>query len=270
MEDGGSKYFDWLAGGVDHSLPGNGGPDCSSFRSTTRWVWESVFLTAFSLAIAWWAYKSKRKESTVVITPEGKSSGLKQIGLVAHTLILGIQLGYKVASKQLVYILSPCHVVTALQVYLMAAPPSAFTGVVFETHLGLLNGAVAALLFPVLDTYVMPGEVELFWAQHIAMLLVPPLLAVQGGPFSAPMVGELGMALLSYAVFLLYHLLILQPVALLTRVNLDFVMCPAPNDPFHGPNYLLHHIWIQAVLIISVSQAFSLLLNKFSSKSKPE
>ena len=151
---------------------------------------------------------------------------------------------------------------------------------------------------------------ELFWAQHIAMLLVPPLLAVQvrlsayialswshvscfqGGPFSAPMVGELGMALLSYAVFLLYHLLILQvilvfvlffaivaafiseishishfksfrcllslscnnccfylymnlslkptlshftpslfgqPVALLTRVNLDFVMCPAPK-----------------------------------------
>ena len=46
------------------------------------------------------------------------------------------------------------------QVYLMAAPPSAFTGVVFETHLGLLNGAVAALLFPVLDTYVMPGEVS--------------------------------------------------------------------------------------------------------------
>ena len=41
----------------------------------------------------------------------------------------------------------------------MAAPASAFTGVVFETHLGLLNGAVAALLFPDLDTYVMPGEV---------------------------------------------------------------------------------------------------------------
>merc|ERR1719351_590857 len=115
----------------------------------------------------------------------------------------------------------------------------------------------------------MVGELGMALLSY-AVFLLYHLLILQGGPFSAPMVGELGMALLSYAVFLLYHLLILQPVALLTRVNLDFVMCPAPNDPFHGPNYLLHHIWIQAVLIISVSQAFSLLLNKFSSKSKPE
>ena len=57
-------------------------------------------------------------------------------------------------SKEKIHV-SPPH-----QVYLMAAPPSAFTGVVFQTHLGLLNGAVAALLFPVLDTYVMPGEVS--------------------------------------------------------------------------------------------------------------
>ena len=34
---------------------------------------------------------------------------------VTHTLV--VQLGYKVASRQLVYILSPCHAVTALQVH---------------------------------------------------------------------------------------------------------------------------------------------------------
>ena len=99
---------------------------------------------------------------------------------MTHTLV--VQLGYKVASRQLVYILSPCHAVTALQVncrfirlqkkltytivncpqvYLLASPPSPSTTITFQTHLGLLNGAVLALLFPVLDTYVMPGEVSL-------------------------------------------------------------------------------------------------------------
>ena len=102
-----------------------------------------------------------------------------------NTLILCIQLGYKVASRQLVYILSPCHAVTALQVnrlltlrilppsqkkfsiysvlhkvFLMAAPPSLSTSIIFQAHLGLLNGAVVALIFPVLDTYIMPGEVN--------------------------------------------------------------------------------------------------------------
>jgi len=266
----GGKYFDWLAGGVDHSLPGNGGPHCSSFRSSTRWIWETVFFTAFSVAIAWWAYKRRKAEGEAKPEKEWRPSSLSQMALVAHTIILGVQLGYKVASRQLVYILSPCHAVTALQVYLLASPPSPSTTITFQTHLGLLNGAVLALLFPVLDTYLMPGEVELFWAQHLAMLLIPIILATQSSSFSAPPPGSLYAGLLSYAVFFLYHLLILQPVALLTGVNLDFILCPAPNDPFYGANYLLHHGWIQAILIMGVSQAFSLILAKVSTKSKPE
>lgn len=272
FERGAGEYFDWLAGGVDHSLPGNGGPNCSSFRSSNRWIWETVLFTFFSLAIAWWASnRQKRVSKESAAKPEWRASSLSQMGLVVHTLILGLQLGYKVASRQLVYILSPCHAVTALQVYLLAAPPSPFNNIVFQTHLGLLNGAVLALIFPVLDTYTMPGEVELFWAQHIAMLLVPILLvATHSESFSVPPVGSLYPALLSYAVFFLYHLLILQPAALLTGVNLDFIMCPAPNDPFHGSNYILHQAWIQAVFIISVSQTFSFVLTKISSKPKVE
>ena len=45
------------------------------------------------------------------------------------------------------------------QVYLLAAPASASSLLVFRTHLGLLNGAVLALLFPVTDAYSLPGEV---------------------------------------------------------------------------------------------------------------
>ena len=69
---------------------------------------------------------------------------------------------------------------------------------------------------------------ELFWVQHLAMLIVPIFLVAtqarqkdhltnpkvisffQSNFFSAPAVGSLHAALLSYAIFFLYHLLILQ------------------------------------------------------------
>merc|ERR1712110_833128 len=135
----GGKYFDWLAGGVDHSLPGNGGPTCSSFRSSNRWIWETVLFTAFSFSIAWWASNRQKRMWKEAAKPEWRRSSWSQLGLVSHTLILGLQLGYKVASRQLVYILSPCHAVTALQVFLLASPPSPSTTITFQTHLGLLN-----------------------------------------------------------------------------------------------------------------------------------
>ena len=51
------------------------------------------------------------------------------------------------------------YLVHETQVYLLAAPASSTTLTIFRTHLGLLNGAVLALLFPVTDAYKLPGEV---------------------------------------------------------------------------------------------------------------
>ena len=36
---------------------------------------------------------------------------------ILHSSVLGVQVLYKIVSKQLIYLLSPCHVVNLLQVY---------------------------------------------------------------------------------------------------------------------------------------------------------
>lgn len=40
----------------------------------------------------------------------------KQIFLVVMTLILGLELGFKFASRSVIYILNPCHIITMIQV----------------------------------------------------------------------------------------------------------------------------------------------------------
>ena len=130
---------------------------------------------------------------------------------------------------------------------------------VIRLHLGLLNGAVLAILFPVLDTYTLPLEVEMYWVQHTLMIAIPAILIMtESHGRMTPVLLDTGSILLSYSIFFLYHLLLLQPLALLSRVNLDFVLCPAPSDPFHGQLYIAHACWTQLIVIAAVNKLYSL------------
>jgi len=262
-----SDYLDWLANGVNHSHPDFGGPGCYTFRSSSQWVAETIGALVLTLPLAVWALKRNNASAQCFVVPESPSSW-RQAGLVAHTLILGLAIGYKFSTRTLIYLLQPCHMVTAIQVYLLAAPASASSLVVFRTHLGLLNGAVLALLFPVTDAYSLPGEYSLYWIQHVVMLLVPFLLNTQGHPYTPPSKRSVSWPVFSYCVFFLFHIVVLQPVAFALHVNLDYVLCPAPSDPFYGPYYLLHHVWTQAVVVTAVSKAFSFLLARDEKKGK--
>ena len=118
-----------------------------------------------------------------------------------------------------------------------------------------------------------PVQVELFWAQHLAMLLVPLLLAWEGSTYTptsssctpassscssasspySPATSFYNSAALSYSVFFLYHLVVLQPLALATGVNLDFVLCPAPK-------YKVMVVLVLALFVLVLVQAVLALL----------
>ena len=55
------------------------------------------------------------------------------------------------------------------------------------------------------------------------------LLYTQGRPYTPPSISSVTWTVLSYCVFFLFHILVLQPVAFALHVNLDFVLCPAPR-----------------------------------------
>lgn len=45
-----------------------------------------------------------------------KDRGGKRLLLVIVSMVFGMEFGFKFASKQLIYLLNPCHITTALQV----------------------------------------------------------------------------------------------------------------------------------------------------------
>lgn len=108
--------LDALYGGVDFQLPGNGGADCVAFMSFQRRTLETLGYVLFNCILFIVAKRKCKLPSRKPRCGENENSIIKMTLLAFLSLILGIELGYKLSTKQLIYILNPCHILTVTQV----------------------------------------------------------------------------------------------------------------------------------------------------------
>jgi hypothetical protein len=107
--------FEWAYIGVDHNLPGNGGKECVDFIPLWQRVAESGLACIFAACCIKYAYK--RITLPDKIPPlENRDMCGKRILLVSMCLTFGIELGFKLATRQFIWIFNPCHVTSMIQV----------------------------------------------------------------------------------------------------------------------------------------------------------
>ncbi|RZB39998.1 TMEM164 domain containing protein, partial [Asbolus verrucosus] len=143
--------MEWAYSGVNKTVPRNAGPECAGFMNPTWRRIETVFVLAFAVTLFRWSYSRIALPTVVYVRRDRRG---RRTLLVMMSLIWGMEIGYKFSSRTVIYLLNPCHVTTAIQIYLLAASPSKVITAVFRVHLNLLNGPLLAFLFPETDTRI--------------------------------------------------------------------------------------------------------------------
>lgn len=69
------------------------------------------------------------------------------------------------------------------KIMLLTFSSNYYTRGLYRLHNGMLNGGTLAIYFPVTATRLFPFEVELYYIQHILILIVPVFLLSSHGKY---------------------------------------------------------------------------------------
>ncbi|XP_038070927.1 transmembrane protein 164-like [Patiria miniata] len=247
--------FQWVCHGIDEQVPGSGGQECALFLGPIQRLLETILVLSVCAIEMWLTWPHLEIPASLLEAVErhrlsGRGEAGKRLLLIVLCVVFGVELGLKCASKSVIYMMNPCHVLTLVQIYLLAVPPSRTALIVFRAHMSALSGPFLAIIFPVLNTRLLSCETELYWVQHMLIyLIIPPYLMSLGGAYTCEPLSNFSWVMFMTGAQFIYHFVPLQGVALLLHVNLNNMLCPALSDPFHSSWYRMFALVHQHMLL---------------------
>ncbi|XP_018787758.1 PREDICTED: transmembrane protein 164 [Bactrocera latifrons] len=244
--------WSWAIAGVNDEIPRTAGLECINYMTNRRrWI-ESTILSAIFIYLICWA---ARRMDPIIMPPlkeiNKPHSAIRLTLMLLMTFIFGVEMGFKFANKNMIYVLNPCHIQTLVQIYLLAAKPSKTTIALFRIQMNNLNGPFLAFLFPEVECRTLYFEQATYWIQH-ALLYIIPAYILRSGAYQIEDLYDYNWTTIGTATMLLYHFAFLTPISMFTGINLSHMLCAALSDPFQGQNYriaaTIHEIFLCPIL----------------------
>eukprot|EP01098_Paradermamoeba_levis_P012052 TRINITY_DN520_c0_g3_i2.p1 TRINITY_DN520_c0_g3~~TRINITY_DN520_c0_g3_i2.p1 ORF type:complete len:336 (-),score=104.98 TRINITY_DN520_c0_g3_i2:19-939(-) len=173
----------------------------------------------------------------------GKGGDKFKLNLIEHLfglsllLCLFLQASFNLRMggiKLLCNLLFPCHAVTTVYLFCLYLPSYTSASKVFNVGVYMLGFTALALAVPDTSDLQLPFHIHVFWAQHILLLLLPIYLLASRRFFP-----EINFRSLMFAIGwgFVYGFVVQAPLALVTGVNINYMLWPPPGQPLAGPWY---------------------------------
>ncbi|KRX98252.1 Twinkle protein, mitochondrial [Trichinella pseudospiralis] len=259
--------MDLIMGGVNFSDPSSGGEECFHYLTVYQRLLESALVlpvAILQLCYIWPKVTSMEVPDAPNFRAYNNCKKLGSFLLFILILVFAVEVSYKVRTGSLIFLLNPCHVATMLEILLFCEnllPPNV-ARLVFALVMYFLPGATLALLFPVVTSRKLAGEVCIYWIQHLIIVLCPVYLLSLGGVYSIESFYNFNIYLLCHALMTLYSFGPLQLISMLTNINLNNILCPASSDPFQGYYYRLAAMGHHSLFLILHSWLYIKFTNK--------
>lgn len=141
-------YLTWSYSGIDLAIDGTGGEACVNYLPMWQRVIESLSFVLISMGLISWSWSKLTVPLPLPqrqVSPSPSKNGEvdhcgsgydketsecrvscqvhhdwpgRRIVLLIHSLTFGVEIGYKLSSRSVLWLLNPCHMVTAVQVSL--------------------------------------------------------------------------------------------------------------------------------------------------------
>lgn len=110
---------------------------------------------------------------------------------------------------------------------------------------------MAAMIFPVTEVLVLPFEKEIYWIQHVLIVLVPAyfLMMDDGHGYRSHRPLQLDWFFSAFLLWSFWHWVVCMWTGYFTLANVGSMLCAATSDPFAGPDYRLMGILHQAAAV---------------------